>query len=64
MPKLFDEFDLDLQKVDEGIKVYSSDDTTLGSECMSGGSSISTQTLGWECITVLICPSNECSKGC
>ena len=40
MPKLFDEFDLDLQKVDGEIKVYSSDDTTLGSECMGGGSSL------------------------
>ena len=63
MPKLFDEFDLDLQKVDGEIKVHNSDDTTLGSTCMSGGS-ISTMTLGWECITVLICPSNECSEGC
>lgn len=48
MPKLFDEFDLDLQKVDEGIKLYSNDGTTLGSDCASGGSSlcpISTWTL-------------------
>lgn len=65
MPKLFDEFDLDLRKITKEIQLYGSDGTTQGSDCMCGGGpgggSIMT-TLGWDCISKLICPSDECQE--
>ena len=65
MPKLFDEFDLDLKKIKKDIELYNGDDMTRGSDCMCGGGpgggSIMT-TLDWGCISVLFCSLDDCKK--
>lgn len=40
MSKLFDDFDLDLQKIKSGIQPRDSEDETAGSSCTSGSGSI------------------------
>lgn len=62
MPKLFDEFDLDLQKINE-IKLMSDDGGNTLTACASGSSGSSGTTTTNELISAIICsiscPSNN-----
>ena len=62
MPKLFDEFDLDLKKIKNGIGLYNSDGMTLATDCVGSGSGSGSNA--WDTITCLMTCGGTCVSDC